>query len=160
MSVLSALLMSSVLAGCGAETDLAAAETAIEAANETAMSALAAGDIDTYVSLFTEDAWSMPPNSPLNEGHDAIRAYFGPLTALGDTQFELETIELSVCGPSAVERGAFKLTFTPERDTSPIPAFYDEGHYLVHWVLVDGTWLIRSDAPVSTMTPGAPPPED
>ena len=140
-----------------AQTDLAAAETAIEAANETAMSALAAGDIDTYVSLFT--VWSMPPNSPLNEGMMPF-APISPVDALGDAQFELETIELSVCGPSAVERGAFKLTFTPERDTSPIPAFYDEGHYLVHWVLVDGTWLIRSDAPVSTMTPGAPPPED
>ena len=150
MSLLATLIMAANVAGCTPETDAQAAFEAIEAANATAMESLAAGDVDTYVSLFAEDAWSMPPNSPVSKGPEEIRASFTEMTKFGEVAFDLEALDVSVCGSSAVERGAFTLDFMPY-EGSPIPAFHDEGHYLVHWVERDGKWLIRTDAPVSTM---------
>lgn len=124
---------------------------AIEAANAKAMASLATGDVETYASLFTEDAWSMPPNSPVSKGRAAIFEAFTNMVQFGKIEFDLKALDIAVCGSMAVERGAFTLDFTPFADDSPIPGFHDEGHYLVHWVKQEGQWMIRSDAPVSKL---------
>ena len=151
MSSLLAVILAANIAGCTPDTDAESAFHAIEAANAIAQAAVAEGDLETYVSLFTEDAWSMPPNSPISEGREEIFNAFSQMTQFGTVQFNLKAVDVHVCGTTAVERGAFTLDFTPFEDTSPIPAFHDEGHYLVHWVEEDGNWLIRTDAPVSTV---------
>lgn len=138
------------------DTDVEAVLHAIEAVNAKAMASVAAGDIETYASLFTDDAWSMPPNSPVSKGRQAIFEAFTQMTQFGKMQFDLRALDISVSGPMAVERGAFTLDFTPFNESSPIPAFHDEGHYLVHWVKQDGQWMIRSDAPVSTLPMPSP----
>ncbi len=138
------------------DTDAEAVYRTIEATNAKAMASLAAGDIETYCSLFTEDAWSMPPNSPASKGRAEIFEAFSQMAQFGKVQFDLKALDVAVCGPMAVERGAFTLDYTPFDDSSPIPGFHDEGHYLAHWVEQDGKWMIRSDAPVSTLPlPGA-----
>ncbi|MAP93862.1 MAG: hypothetical protein CMK07_02830 [Ponticaulis sp.] len=151
MSTFAAIMLAANIAGCTPETDAETAFHAIEAANATAQTAVAENDLETYTSLFTEDAWSMPPNSPVSKGRQEIFDAFSQMTGLGKVQFKLEALDVHVCGTSAVERGAFTLDFTPFAEDSPVPAFHDEGHYLVHWVQEDGTWLIRTDAPVSTL---------
>ena len=151
MSSIAAVLFAANIAACSPETDAEAAFQAIEKANATAQAAVAEGDFETYTSLFTEDAWSMPPNSPVSKGREEIFDAFTQMTQFGTMQFNLEALDVHVCGTSAVERGAFTLDFTPTVEGSPIPAFHDEGHYLVHWVEQDGEWLIRTDAPVSTV---------
>ncbi|MAK63085.1 MAG: hypothetical protein CMK09_19115 [Ponticaulis sp.] len=160
MSSMIAVIMAANIAGCSPSTDAEAAFHAIEETNAKAMAAVAEGDIETYASLFTEDAWSMPPNSPVSKGRQEILDAFTQMTQFGAVQFNLTALDVSVCGPSAVERGAFTLDFTPFEDTSPIPAFHDEGHYLVHWVEEGGKWLIRTDAPVSTIPLPLPPPTE
>ncbi len=151
MSSFFAIILAANIAGCTPDTDAEAAFLAIEEANAIAQASVASGDLETYTSLFTEDAWSMPPNSPVSEGREEILAAFSQMTQFGTVQFNLEALDVHVCGTSAVERGAFTLDFTPFSESSPIPAFHDEGHYLVHWVEEDGKWLIRTDAPVSTV---------
>ena len=116
----------------------------------------AAGQIDSVASVFAEDAWQMPPNSPALVGREAIRGYWNRAVEWGEWEFTLETRSVSVRGPMAVERGRYVLSFSPGPDAPPgMAAFDDHGNYLVHWRLEeDGEWRIVADAPVSEVPLG------
>lgn len=48
---------------------------AIRSVIESTFSVLEAGDFTAWLSLWTEDGRIMPPNQPVVEGHDAMRAF-------------------------------------------------------------------------------------
>lgn len=136
---------------CATPEETAAVTEKIEAANAEAVAALEAGDHAAYAGHFAEDAWQMPPNMPVLKGREAIAGFWEEANAMAEQQFELTTLDVSVCGPHAVERGAYTFTMTP-REGAPegMPTVKDSGHYLVHWKKIGEDWLIYSDAPVST----------
>lgn len=119
----------------------------------------AAGEIDSVASVFAEDAWQMPPNSPPLVGREAIRQFWSQAVQWGRWDFTLEAQDVAVSGPMAVERGSYDLGFTPGPDAPPgMPGFEDSGNYLVHWRLEeDGEWRIVADAPVSERPMPSPP---
>jgi ketosteroid isomerase-like protein len=139
-------------APCASVEETAAVKAKIDAANATAQASLAAGDYAAYAAHFTEDAWQMPPNSPVSRGRAAIEAFWTETGALFAYDLRLEALEVTLCGPHAVERGAYTFTLTPQPDgPEGLPTLEDRGHYLVHWKKVGEQWLIYSDAPVSSM---------
>jgi ketosteroid isomerase-like protein len=126
---------------------------AIERQNANAERWYASGDIDSLASVFAVDAWQMPPNSPPLVGREAIRGFWSNAVKWGKWQFAIQTQEVSVSGPMAVERGKYNLRFTAGPAAPPgMSSFEDHGNYLVHWRRdPDGAWRVVGDAPVSDM---------
>jgi uncharacterized protein (TIGR02246 family) len=54
------------------------------------------GDIDSVASLFTEDAWQMPPHSPPLVGREAIRRFWREAVTWGTWDFTLEVQEVAM----------------------------------------------------------------
>ena len=71
----------------------------------------------------------------------------------GKWHFTLNTLDVDVSGPLAVERGKYVLRFKagPGAPTG-MASFEDRGNYLVHWRReADGQWRAVGDAPVSEL---------
>src|SRR5258705_4177168 len=85
----------------------------IERHNSDAARWYASGEIDSIASMFAEDAWQMPPNSPPLVGREAIRQFWSQAVKWGKWEFSLQTQDVSVSGPVAVERGKYVLKFVP-----------------------------------------------
>ena len=59
----------------------------------------ASGDIDSVVTVFTEDARMMPPNGPTIEGREAIRGFWEQAVTWGQWDFNLNTVSVVANGP-------------------------------------------------------------
>jgi len=129
----------------------------IERHNSDAERWYASGDVDSVASMFAEDAWQMPPNSPPLVGREAIRQFWREAVKWGKWEFSLQAQDVSVSGPIAIERGKYLLNFVAGPGAPPgMGSFRDRGNYLVHWRREpDGEWRAVGDAPVSEV-PRAP----
>lgn len=125
----------------------------IERMNADAAKWYAAGDIDSLVSIFSEQGWQMPPNNPALVGRAAIHGFWSQAVQWGQWEFNLQTQTVDVSGDIAVERGKYVLKFAAGNIAPPgMQSFEDRGNYLVHWCKeADGAWRILADAPVSEL---------
>ncbi len=139
--------------------DAARVRSVIEQHNADAVRWYAAGDVDSLVSIFAEDAWQMPPNSPALVGREAIRAYWREAVKRGKWEFSLQVQKVDVSGPLAVERGRYVVKFTAgQAAPAGTRSFEDRGNYVAQWRHEpNGQWLVVADAPVSEL-PIEPPP--
>ena len=129
----------------------------IESHNASISRWYAAGDADSVASMFAEDAWQMPPNSPPLVGREAIRHFWQQAVTWGRWEFSLQTQDVSVGDRIAIERGKYVLSFAAGKGAPPgMASFVDRGNYLVHWREADGEWRIVADAPVSEVPLQAP----
>ena len=99
---------------------------------------------------FSNEVIQMPPNDAIINGKEEYISRWKESAAMGTWEFDLNVQEVKASGNLAVERGAYTLGFTPNED-SPMPAFTDEGNYVVLWEKIDGDWKIVWDAPVSSV---------
>jgi ketosteroid isomerase-like protein len=125
----------------------------IEHVNLNAAKWYASGDIDSLVSIFSEEGWQMPPNNPPLVGRKAIHDFWSQAVQSGQWEFNLQTQTVDVSGQMAVERGKYVLKFTSGNNAPHgMKSFEDRGNYLVHWAKeADGVWRILADAPVSEL---------
>jgi ketosteroid isomerase-like protein len=149
------ILMIAVLCGCAVSGTRSAESVRelIDRNNASIVRWYATGDVDSLVSMFAVDAWQMPPNSPPLVGREAIRGFWREAVKWGKWEFTLQSQDVSVSGPMAVERGKYSLKFTAGPGAPPgMASFQDRGNYLVHWRHEsDGQWRAVGDAPVSEM---------
>jgi uncharacterized protein (TIGR02246 family) len=97
------LLVSGAVAQRGsAPADIRAA---IDAANREFRDALANGDVDDLVELFTRDARIMAPLQPTVKGRAAIREYMAYWIEFGIRDVKIVTEEIYGSGDTAVEIG-------------------------------------------------------
>ena len=112
----------------------------------------AAGDVEALVNVFAEDCWVMPPHLEPVAGREALRNFWQHSFQLGRWQFTLDTQDVVVSGPLAVERGRYHLTFPAATDQGGAQASEDRGNYVVMWRRdPGGQWRAVWDAPVSTL---------
>lgn len=130
-----AVLAIVVLAACAPQGAQPSPELA--AMSERWEEGLNGGDIEMLVSMYTADAQIMPPNSPMMQGSDAIRATFGGMIEEGLTG-KLETLDAAVAGDLGYRAGTYAL-FTP--DGSPM----DSGKYIELWRKTTAGWQITHD---------------
>ena len=107
-----------------------------------------AGDIDTLVSFYTEDAMRIAPDMPLQVGKEAIKKYFEREMKQYDMQVNDDfdyvdddrVEEVLVSGDLGMARGADIITATPKEGG-------ESSKSIVRWVAIyerqaDGTWKI------------------
>lgn len=111
--------------------------SAITSRSDAWEAALNAGDIDTLVSMYTDDARVMPPNGPMTTGSAAVRESFGGMIAAGFTG-TLTSVETRIAGDIGYNVGTFELT-TGDGTTAT-------GKFVETWERGDdGTWRISND---------------
>ena len=114
----------------------------IETVDEAYEKAVANQDAAAIVGLYTQDAFLLPPNSPIAKGSDAIRAVLQAYFDGGAQSLELETSALDDQGDLVIEVGRYALGLQPP-GTDPIT---DIGKYLqVFKRQADGSFLIAYD---------------
>jgi ketosteroid isomerase-like protein len=123
----------------------------IEAANEAYGKAVANQDVAAVVALYAQDAILLPPDSPIAQGSDAIRAVLQGYMDAGAQSLALETTALDDQGDLVVDVGRYTLGMQPP-GADPIT---DVGKYLqVYKRQSDGSFRIaydcfNSDGPAS-----------
>jgi ketosteroid isomerase-like protein len=123
----------------------------IEAANEAYGKAVANQDVAAVVALYTPDAILLPPDSPVAQGADAIRAVLQGYVDAGAQSLALETTALDDQGDMVVDVGRYTLGLQPP-GADPIT---DVSKYLqVYKRQSDGSFRIaydcfNSDGPAS-----------
>ena len=111
-----------------------------------------AGDLDSWVSLYTDDAVRMPPNNPALVGKDAIRSVMQSSFEKYTFDIKETAEEVIVAGDWAFARGTYTYTVTSKAGGEPIR---DSGKWMAfHKRQPDGSWKIycnifNSDLPPS-----------
>jgi uncharacterized protein (TIGR02246 family) len=134
-----------------APVDTKAAEAEIRKGDEDFFSAANARNANAIAALYSNDAVSMPENSPPLVGHDAILKYnqdFVKLPKLAITG-ESETIRFSDDGTMAYATGKYSVSYVDAKGHT----IKDEGKYLNVLKNVDGKWKVIVDAFSSNRAP-------
>jgi ketosteroid isomerase-like protein len=121
----------------------------------------AAGQADSVANIFMEQGREMPPNLATLVGRDAIRANLAQYFAMGAWTLDVMPEASMANGPLGIDRGRFKVTFTPATNAPPEAAMVppvDSGKYMIHWHQVNGTWMVadliyNSDLPMPMPEP-------
>lgn len=106
--------------------------------------AVAAGDVDTIVGLYAEDAWFLPAGSEALQGREEIRGWWQETLAdppWRSLEFGPTEIGFAEGGDFAYDVGSSRTTVAGEDGET-----VREGKYLVVWERVDGEWKVVADA--------------
>jgi uncharacterized protein (TIGR02246 family) len=115
----------------------------IEAIDREWIAAFNAGDVDTVVSLYTEDVVVMPPGEPALHGRSAVISWLQTFFEHHTARQSLVNDEVVVAGEWAWMRGHFDLAIVP-RDGSGERRH--RGKHLVIWRRRrDGGWKAARD---------------
>ena len=107
-------------------------KTKIEALNKEMAKNMMEGKSEKSLSLYTEDAISMPSNEPMREGLAAIRKANEDMlkTGVKFNSFEPVTLKLFVYGNMITEVGTYKISMSMPGMDKPMD---DHGKYLTVW---------------------------
>ena len=108
----------------------------IRKANENFMKLFHAGDVDKFVTVYTEDARLLPPNGPMVTGIDNVKTLWGGMMAAGIT-LKLKTVSADGYGKTAVEEGTAEIFAGDE--------VVDNLKYMIIWKKVKGVWKLHKD---------------
>ena len=143
-----------LLAGCSSqdEANLEADTAAIIDFMNQYRSSQNAGDIDRFMSLWTEDGILMPPNGPPVIGKDQIRE--GTIGRFDQFTFDLDgtEAEVEVAGGWAFTRGTYTITVTPKEGGQPV--FIDGKYIGILERQSDGSWILHRNIFNSNVAPG------
>ncbi|MFC1636434.1 YybH family protein [Planctomycetota bacterium] len=110
------------------------------------------GDLDLWMSLYTEDTVKFAPDAPAVFGKEALRASMQPL--FDNFTFEEMTIfdvEIQVAGNWAFTRCNFTATMTPKAGGEPM--YMDGKDMSVMQRQADGSWKLHWDCWNSNVPP-------
>jgi ketosteroid isomerase-like protein len=138
----------------------AAAKTQIEAVAKRWEGWTAAGQADSFPTVFTAQGMELPPHAPAAVGPAAIQAVHAQQAALGQWTLHLTVDDVTANGPLAVARGTYVTALTPGPNApAGIPAA-DTGKWVGQYQQADGNWktvalIWNSDLPLP-MPPTTP----
>ena len=105
-------------------------------ANENFMKLFEAGDVDAFITVYTDDARLLPPGSPVLTGSKNIKALWQGMMDSGVIP-KLKTISAVRYGKIAVEEGEVEILVGDE--------VVDRLKYMVVWKKVKGDWKLYQD---------------
>lgn len=116
---------------------------AIDEVWNTYASALNAGDMDRWISLWIEDGIQMPPDAPRNIGKEKIRAFLDNLVNLFQWKMAINCDEVRETDDWGFARGTYTVELTPKEEGEIMKG---SGKFLT--ILEkqdDGSWKIARD---------------
>lgn len=104
----------------------------IEKINKEMVKNMLEGNVEKSMSMYTEDAISLPSYEPMHEGLDAIRKATEKMMSSGwkCTSFEPNIVKVVPNGNLITEIGTYKITMTMPGMDKPMD---DHGKYLTIW---------------------------
>ena len=130
------------------EDDIAAIE---ECGNLYSLAAKA-GDLDLWLSLYTDDTIKMQPDEPAIFGKEALRASFKPLfDNFTFEEMDIFDVEIQLAGDWAFTRCNFTATLTPKAGGEPL--YMDAKDLCTYKRQADGSWKIYWDCWNSNVPP-------
>ncbi len=115
--------------------------TAIKKHSAAWVKAAQAGDWNTMVAVYAEDALYLPEQAPMLQGRAAIRGDFDSSPKM--TDLTVVQLEIDGRGDLAFARGTFSFTMAPEAGARPVTV---TGKYIEIWKKqADGQWRIVRD---------------
>ena len=116
------------------------------------------GDLDLWMSLYTDDTVKMAPDAPATFGKEELRAMMKPL--FDNFTFEemaIFDVEIQVAGDYAFSRCNFTATMTPKAGGEPL--YLDAKDLSIMQRQADGSWKLYWDCWNSNVPPTPPPVE-
>jgi uncharacterized protein (TIGR02246 family) len=143
-----------LVAGCSPyeEEDLEAVAAAVNDIWSQYSSSLNSGDLDLWMSLWTDDGVQMPPNSPPVIGKDQIRARNKGVLDQFTFNMDITNEEIRMAGEWAFARGTYRATLTPKDGGEA--TFIDGKYMTILKKQPDGSWKIHRDMFNSNVPPG------
>jgi ketosteroid isomerase-like protein len=132
-----------LMACAPAAPDTAADVAAVKQVTSLEAQYVNAADIDGYLSIFSADTKTLPPNEPMMTGTDAIRGWIEGLYQQFTANLVYSESEVVVSGDLAVERFEGTLTLTPKGSGDPMVEDLKGVH--VFQRQADGSWKITMD---------------
>ena len=143
-----------LLVGCSPQegADLKADTAAVNDIWDQYSSSLNSGDIDLWMSLWTDNGVQMPPGEPPVIGKDQIRARNKAVLDQFTFNMGITNEEVGVAGDWAFARGTYKATLTPQQEGEA--TFVDGKYMTILERQPDGGWKIHLDIFNSNVPPG------
>ena len=138
-------LLLTVGLGCPQPMQEATSGPDVDAINEVRaaeFAAMAAGDIEAAVAVFTDDCVLMPPNGAAVVGHEALGAWVQAFTEMGAIGGEYTGSDVVVLGDWAIERYTATMTVTPPGGETAEETIKGIHTYRRQ---ADGSWKIAQD---------------
>ncbi len=118
------------------QRDIAAVHAFIDRVSET----FNAGNLDTFMEVFTEDAIQFNQGFPDVVGKAALRKQYADALAQNDIKVAFHTQEVAVGGELAYEAGTYDIIITPRSDPKATPLTVTNRHVHVLKRQTDGSW--------------------
>jgi uncharacterized protein (TIGR02246 family) len=118
---------------------LAQDKATIQALNDRFTVAFNSGDLRSVASMYTEDAYLMPPQADFVRGRESIEAFWKAASdQVGD--LKLTTLDVKPLGNDAArEIGTFTLRAKSQQQQEMV------GKYVVVWEKVGSDWKLATD---------------
>ena len=117
-------------------------ESDIRLVNEAFERAALDGDADAMAAVYTNDAIVLPPDGPVVEGKENIKALWGSvLSGMGLKTVKLDSVNLEIAGDTACEVGLATLGLEPPGD-EPTTV---QVKFVVYWKRDNGDWRWHRD---------------
>lgn len=136
-------LLAILLVSCAPQTDLQGLKGRIAEYNKLAEEAMVAGQSDTTLSYYDDNAISLPSNSPMLQGKEAIGRWMKDMSAMGVTfsKVDFNEVHVDASGSLGYEVGTYDMTM--EIGGMQVS---DKGKYITVWKRhADGTWKLVAE---------------
>jgi ketosteroid isomerase-like protein len=140
-----AALLALAVSGCTPQVDVEAERATVLETFVEAKQAVAAKDMESFVSFFADGASRFPPNAPRVTGNDAIREFVSEWFETPGLAFsfpEPGSAEVSSAGDLGYTTGSYEVTVN-DAEGNPVTS---RGKVVVVWKKQsDGTWKAALD---------------
>lgn len=146
-----------LVASCSQTPDNTKIKAEVEALLAKAAADMTAGTIDTTMSQYADDPYSLPNNDPMLHGKAAIKEYFGRMMAMGIkfTSVKFTNVDVSAAGKYVHDIGTYEMTM----DIPGMGSMTDKGKYMtVYERGADGKLLIKYETWNTDTMPPTPEP--
>ena len=133
------------------EVDVEADIAAIEEIWDNYVLGMKTGDLDLWMSLYTDDVVKMLPDEPAVFGKEDLRASMKPLFDNFTFEIDIYNEEVQVAGDWAFSRGTCTVCLTPKAGGEPL--YMDAKYLTIFKRQADGSWKIYIDCFNSNVPP-------
>ena len=138
-------IVSLLLVSCGQQQpDMDAMRKMVDEYNAASIEAMSSGNMAKVMSYYADDALSMPPNTSMLKGKEAIQKHTAEMMKSGMkfSNVKFTTVEIEAGGKVAYEVGSYEMDIS----MPVLGNMKDKGKYVAIWKQqADGSWKVHAE---------------